>query len=62
MKRLSTVILAVSILILLTGCFAVGEAAGTAARFKIQENTAFRNIDVQALRTELRKNNCEVDA
>ena len=47
---------------IMSTCFAVGEAAGTAARFKLQENTAFRNIDVQALRAELRKNNCEVDA
>lgn len=46
---------------IMSTCFAVGEAAGTATAFKIQNDTAFRNIDVQALRKELHQNNCEVE-
>ena len=46
---------------IMSTCFAVGEAAGVAAALKLRQNTAFRNIDVQALRAELRKNDAEVD-
>ncbi len=46
---------------IMSTCFAVGEAAGTAAAFKLRQQTAFRNIDITALQAELRKNNNEID-
>ena len=46
---------------IMSTCFAVGEAAGTAASVKLRQNTAFRNIDVQLLQDILRKNNAEID-
>lgn len=46
---------------IMSTCFAVGQAAGTAAAHKLRLNTAFRNIDVQALRAALRMDDCEVD-
>lgn len=47
---------------IMSTCFAVGEAAGVAAAHKLRLNTAFRNIDIGALRKALRENDCEVDA
>jgi hypothetical protein len=42
-------------------CFAIGEAAGTAAALKLKSNTAFRDIDVQKLRRMLRSQGAIVE-
>lgn len=47
---------------IMSTCFAMGEAAGTAAAFKLQAGCAFRNVDIKALRDDLRKNGAEIDS
>ena len=47
---------------IMSTCFAMGEAAGTAAAFKNQTGCAFRDVDIQALREDLRKNGAEIDS
>lgn len=46
---------------IMSTCMALGEAAGTAAKFKIESGVPFRDVDVAALRADLKRNNCEVD-
>lgn len=46
---------------IISTCFAMGEAAGTAAAHKIEENKAFRNIDIRELRNDLRSHGAEID-
>jgi len=46
---------------IMSTCMAVGEAAGTAAAMRNEKGCSFKNLDVQALRAQLRKNGCEVD-
>ncbi len=46
---------------LMAPCFAMGEAAGQAARQVAENNLAFDQIDVSALRDELRRNAAVVD-
>ena len=41
---------------------AVGQAAGVAARFKLEADAPFRAVDAQALRARLRALDAEVDA
>ncbi len=47
---------------IMSTCFAMGEAAGTAASLKLRTGYAFRNIDIKALQNDLRKNGAEIDA
>lgn len=47
---------------IMSTCMAVGEAAGTAAYYKLKQNVAFKDIDINALRENLRKNGAEIDA
>lgn len=46
---------------IISTCFAVGEAAGTAASLKIESNCAFKDVDITALKAELRANGAEID-
>jgi hypothetical protein len=46
---------------IMSTCFAIGEAAGTAAALKLKSNTAFRDIDVQKLRRMLRSQGAIVE-
>lgn len=46
---------------IMSTCFAMGEAAGIAAAIKLRQRTEFRNIDINTLKDELRKNNAEID-
>lgn len=46
---------------IMSTCFAVGQAAGTAVAIKLEEKTEFRNIDINTLKNELRKNDAEID-
>lgn len=46
---------------IMSTCMAVGEAAGTAAIFKIQEEKKFIEVDVKELRNRLRDNGAIVD-
>ena len=47
---------------IMSTCFAVGEAAGTAASAKIDANCAFKDVNITALRDDLRAHGAEVDA
>jgi hypothetical protein len=42
-------------------CFALGEAAGTAAGFAVKEAKAFKDVDIKVLRNTLRVNGALVD-
>jgi hypothetical protein len=42
-------------------CFAIGEAAGTAAGFAVKEAKAFKDVDIEVLRNTLRANGALVD-
>lgn len=46
---------------IISTCFAMGEAAGTAAAHKLDEAKSFKCIDVQALRADLRNHGAEID-
>lgn len=46
---------------IMSTCFAVGEAAGTAAAWKLGTGCAFRDVDIKALRDDLRENGAEID-
>lgn len=46
---------------IMSTCMALGEAAGTAAKFKLEAGVPFRDVDVKALRAELRRNGAVVD-
>lgn len=46
---------------IMSTCMAVGEAAGTAAYFKLAQNIPFRDVEYAALRADLRQNGAEVD-
>lgn len=46
---------------IMSTCFAVGEAAGTAAAWKLGAGCAFRDVDIKALRDDLRENGAEID-
>jgi hypothetical protein len=47
---------------IMSTCMAVGQAAGVAARFKLEADAPFRAVDAQALRARLRALDAEVDA
>ena len=47
---------------IMSTCFAVGQAAGTAAAYKLKANVPFRDVDISLLREELRANGAEIDA
>ena len=47
---------------IMSTCFAVGEAAGTAAAWKLRSGCPFREVDIKALREDLRANGAEIDA
>jgi len=46
---------------IMSTCMATGEAAGTAAALKVQQDISFRNVDVKELRSLLKINGAEID-
>lgn len=46
---------------IMSTCFALGEAAGTAASAKVDTGCAFRDINVAALRDDLREHGAEIE-